>query len=162
MLTKFNQLLNSGPVNSYLFFRKKNHIFIPVIIQLKNYLESHPYPRTQMLTNNYWYYFGLIYWKAFFFFFYPIPRKILKSSVRIKHVFKILEVVLTQELEYRTRNVCHGQTVRALHWGDAFSNELTWMATDIENGVFLVKLNEAFQCVFKFSKSLIFRKNIRR
>lgn len=59
-----------------LFSSESKYIFLPIVRQLKNYLEPHQYPGAQMLTNNYWYSFALIYWEAFFFD--PKPRKILR------------------------------------------------------------------------------------
>lgn len=67
---------------------------------------------------------------------------------------------LAEALEYWIRNSCHWQTgASVFHGADVkyLQGELIWMAIDTENGVFLVKLNEIFQFVLKFSKTLIWR-----
>ena len=133
-LNLVSSLTQSLWIHSLFSSKNKYHIFLPMVMQLKNYLESHQYPGTQMLTNNYWYSFALIYWKAFFF--YPKPRKILRpllgeDACLTYSLFSLKSWNIGPEIPAIDR-----LGVSALHWGDAFSNELIWMATDIENGVF--------------------------
>lgn len=52
-------------IHSWFCSKNKCHNFLPMVMQLKNYLDSHQYPRTQILTNTYWYSYALIFWKAF-------------------------------------------------------------------------------------------------
>lgn len=106
-LTRFNQHLNSGPVNSHFISRKTSIlIFLPMLMQLRNYLESQQYTEHKCLQVT----IKILLLWFIGKHFSPKPRKTLMSSVGIKCPLKILEVVLSEELGYWIRSSCHWQT----------------------------------------------------
>lgn len=128
-----------------------------MVMLLKNYLESHQYPRTQMLTNPY-YYFLLWFIRKHF---PPKPRKTLMSSVWRRGLLKIFEVVLT----LRSTGILVQKLLPLTDWCEGLPLSRCYISFGWINldsywywkRLFLVKLNETFQFVLKFSKTLICR-----
>lgn len=142
-LTRFNQNLNSGPVNSHFISRKASIlIFLPMLMQLRDDLESQQYSEHKCSQVTIKIPLLLFIGKHFF----PELRKTLMSSVGIKCPLKILEVVLFEELGYWVRSSCHWQIwCKYLPQSSCYIS-FAWIYSDgidFKSGVFLVQVNEA-------------------
>lgn len=139
--TLFNLIsISSQAMWIHTLFSRKNNIliFLPMLMQLRNYPESQQYTEHKYLQ--------VIIKICLLWFigkhFFPKPRKTLMSSVGIKCPLEILEAVLSEELGYWIRSSFHRQTwCKYLPQSKCYIY-FAWIYLDgigFKSGVFLVK-----------------------